>query len=141
MILCDVNVLVYAFREDAAEHRRFRQWLENTIDAPEAFGIAELVLSAFVRVVTNPRIFREPAPLAAALEFRSFLREQPNAAIVAPGGRHWEIFTELCRKAKARGDLVADAYLAALAIESACEWITTDRDYGRFPGLRWRHPF
>lgn len=59
---------------------------------------------------------------------------------MSPGERHWEIFTRLCRSARARGNLVPDAYLAALAIESGTEWITTDRDYARFPGLRWRHP-
>lgn len=141
MILTDVNVLVYAFREDAADHRRFRAWLETLVADPDAFALAEIVLSGFVRVVTHPRIFQPPAPLDSALEFCSFLRDQPNAVVVAPGVRHWEIFTDLCTRAKARGDLVADAFLAALAIESGCEWITTDRDYSRFPGLRWRTPF
>ena len=60
--------------------------------------------------------------------------------IVAPGPRHWRLFTDLCRVAGAKGAIVADAYLAALAIESGSDWITTDRDYARFPGLRWRHP-
>ena len=68
------------------------------------------------------------------------LRSKPNAVPVAPGERHWTIFERLCGTAGARGDLVPDAYFAALAIESGSEWITTDRDYSRFPGLRWRHP-
>ena len=141
MILSDVNVLIYAHREDAADHRRFRRWLEDVIAGPEAFGVADLVLSGFLRVVTHPRIFDPPTPLPAAIEFCDFVRDQPNAVIVAPGDRHWQIFTDLCTRARVRGDLVADAFLAALAIESGCEWITTDRDYSRFPGLRWRHPF
>jgi hypothetical protein len=60
---------------------------------------------------------------------------------VTPGSRHWTLFLDLCRKAGAKGNLVSDAYHAALAIESGCEWITTDRDFARFPGLRWRTPF
>lgn len=141
MILSDVNVLIYAHREDAADHRRFRRWLEDVIASQEAFGVADLVLSGFIRVVTHPRIFNPPTPLPDAVEFCDFVRNQPNAVTIAPGDRHWQIFTDLCSRGRVRGDLVADAFLAALAIESGCEWITTDRDYSRFPGLRWRHPF
>lgn len=141
MILTDVNVLLYAHREDAADHSRFRHWLESVIASPEAFGVADVVLSAFLRVATHPRIFHPPTPLARALEFCELIRNQPNAVLVSPGERHWDIFTTLLARARAEGDLVADAFLAALAIESGCEWITTDRDYSRFPGLRWRHPF
>ncbi len=90
--------------------------------------------------MTHPRIFSPPSPLRAALGFVAALRSHPHAVPIAPGERHWEIFLDLCQRAEARGSLVADAYLAALAIESGCEWITTDRDYSRFPGLRWRHP-
>ncbi|CUS38768.1 putative enzyme [Candidatus Nitrospira nitrificans] len=75
------------------------------------------------------------------MEFAVSVREHPNAVTLTPGERHWEIFQRLCREANAKGNLVADAYLAALAIETGAEWITTDRDYARFPGLRWRHPF
>ena len=141
MILTDVNVLIYAHREEAADHARFRAWIEKVIAGPEAFGVADLVLSGFVRVVTHPRIFHPPTPLPRALEFCNFLRDQPNAVMIVPGERHWEIFTDLCSRARAGGNLVSDAYFAALAIESGCEWITMDRDYSRFPGLRWRHPF
>ena len=141
VILADVNIFINAYRDDAADHRRFRSWLESVLSRPEPFGISELVISSFVRVVTHPRIFQGATPLHEALQFSRFLLEQPNAILVRPGDRHWQIFTDLCDRANARGDLVADAYLAALAIESNCEWITTDRDFARFPGLRWRHPF
>jgi hypothetical protein len=79
-------------------------------------------------------------PLAGALDFSETLRAAPSAVRVEPGGRHWQIFTDLCRQAEARGSLVPDAWLATLAIESGSEWITTDRDYARLPGLRWWHP-
>jgi toxin-antitoxin system PIN domain toxin len=119
---------------------RPRLWLEAAVTGDEALGVSELVLSGFVRVATHPRVFSPPAPVGDALAFAGALRGQPNAVIVAPGQRHWEIFERLCRTAEARGNLVPDAYLAALAIESGCEWITTDRDFSRFSGLRWRHP-
>ncbi len=133
-------MLVYAFKEGAPDHDRFREWLDGAIDSDEPLGLSDLVLSGFVRVATHPRIFAPPASIADALAFASALRAQPNTVIVMPGERHWDIFDRLCRDAGARGSLVADAYHAALAIESGCEWITTDRDFSRFPGLRWRHP-
>lgn len=140
MVLIDVNVLVYAHRRDAHNHRAYRRWLEKCIGSDQAYGMAELVLGGFLRIVTHPRIFRFPTSIADALRFASELRDQPNCVIVTPGPRHWEIFGNLCLAAGAKGNLVPDAYLAALAIESGSEWITTDRDYSRFPGLRWRHP-
>lgn len=76
--------------------------------------------------------------MADALAFAAQLREPPNCVPVAPGPRHWEIFRRLCTESGVKGNLVPDAYLAALAIESGCEWVTTDRDFGRFTGLRWR---
>jgi uncharacterized protein len=141
VILTDVNILLYAHREDAADHRRFRDWLEDVVASPEAFGVCDLVLSGFLRVVTHPKIFHPPTSLRQAQEFCEFLRDSPNAVVITPGQRHWKIFTDFCERAQAKGDLVSDAFLAALAVESGCEWITTDRDFSRFPGLRWRHPF
>lgn len=140
MILCDVNVLVYAFQTDLDRHDDYRKWLEDVVTADSAFGLSELVLSSFLRIVTHPRIFSPPTPLTAGLEFVTALREQPNAVIISPGERHWQIFTHLCENVEAKGNLIQDAYLAALAIESGSEWITTDRDYTRFPGLNMRHP-
>lgn len=140
MRLADVNVLVYAFREDAPGHSSYRGWLETELSSEEAFGVSNQVLSGFLRVVTHPRVFHPPTPLAAALEFATAFRDRPNAEPIAPGPRHWDIFTRLCREADARGNLIPDAWLAALAIESGCEFVTTDRDYARFAGLRWRHP-
>ena len=140
VILLDVNVLVYSHRSDANEHKRYRAWLESILEAQASYALADLVLSGFLRIVTHPRIFREPTPLAACLAFVSAIRDRENCVVVQPGERHWDIFARLCRETHAKGNLIADAYLAALAIESGSEWITTDRDYARFPGLRWRHP-
>ena len=140
MVLADVNVLVYAHREDTEHHLACRSWLEATINGEERYGVSELVLSGFVRITTHPKVFASPSPLMVALEFAEQVREQPGAMLIEPGERHWSIFRRLCVEAKAKGNLVPDAYFAALAIEGGCEWITTDRDYSRFPGLRWRSP-
>jgi len=140
VILPDVNVLVYAFREDAPQHERYRAWLRARVAGPEGFGLSELVLSGMLRVLTHPRIFTPPTPVGRALGYADSLRNQPNIVLVQPGPRHWEIFSGLCARVDAKGNLIAAAYLAALAIEHGCEWITTDRDFARFPGLRWRHP-
>jgi toxin-antitoxin system PIN domain toxin len=140
MVLCDVNVLIYATELRSPNHAEYRRWLDALIHSDAQYGVAELVLSSFLRIVTNPRIHKRPMDLAKALEFVTALREPSNCVIISPGPRHWDIFVDLCNRVNARGNLVPDAYLAALAIESGSEWITTDRDYARFPGLRWRHP-
>lgn len=141
MILPDVNVLLYAFRTDSADHARYREWLEKAVNGPEAFGISSQVLSAVVRISTHPRIYNRPSRLTDALAFCNAVTTQDHCQPVQPGARHWSIFEDLCRSANTTGNLVQDAWLAALAIESGSEWITTDRDFARFEGLRWRTPF
>lgn len=140
MLLPDVNVLVYAHREDSAHHAVCGRRLEATMAGEERYAVAELVLGGFLRVVTHPKIFNAPSSRRDALTFAEQVREQPNALLVEPGERHWTILRRRCLKAKARGNLVPDAYLAAPAVENGCEWITTDRDFSRFPGLKWRSP-
>ena len=140
MILVDVNVLVYAHREDAPRHHEYRQWLEEVINSNAAYGMSDLVLSGFLRIVTHPKIFRPPSSTMQALSFAREVRHRSNCVSVDPGPRHFEIFTGLCERIGARGNLIPDAFLAALAIESGSEWITTDRDFAKFPSLRWRHP-
>ncbi len=140
MVLSDVNVLVYAHRRDALRHAEFRRWVEEMIDGDQAYGVSSAVLAGFVRVVTHPRVFDPPSTIEDALAFAGQVRGQPNCIPVEPGERHWEIFERLCRAVAAKGGLAYDTHLAALAIEHGCEWITTDRDFSRFKGLRWRHP-
>jgi len=140
VILPDVNVLVCSFNEDAPDHESYSRWLAETVGGPAAFGMSELVLSAVVRIATNPRILERPAPVDRALDFTAALLAAPACVRVLPGPRHWSIFSSLCLMAGARGGGVTDAYLAALAIESGSEWITADRGFARFPGLSWRHP-
>lgn len=140
MVLPDVNVLVYAHREETADHAACRDWLEGTVNGDEAYAMSDIVLSGFIRVVTHPKVFKHPSRGADAFAFAEQLRRQPGCVRVEPGPRHWDVFRRLCVESGAKGNLVPDAYLAALAIESGCEWISTDRDFSRFKGLRWRHP-
>lgn len=140
MILPDVNVLVQAFRADTGDHLLCHNWLEELIHGDSRYGIAPQVLSGVIRVATHPKVFARPSPLEETMNFCNVLLEQPHCAVIQPGERHWSIFCRLCTGADARGNLVPDAWFAALAIESGCEWITLDRDYSRFPGLRWRLP-
>lgn len=141
MKLCDVNVLVYAHRPDSIpDAESYKNWLEKTVAAQSAFGISETMLSGFVRIVTNPRIFKDATPPEIAIEFCESLRRRENAVILSPQKRHWEIFSDLVTGLPAKGKLVADAWHAALAIEHDCTWISTDSDFVRFKGLRWEHP-
>ena len=139
MVLPDVNVLVYAYRSDSPRHRECLQWLDGTVNADEAYAMSDMVLNGFVRVVTHPMVFRQPSPVGDALAFADQVRSNPNCVRISPGDRHWDIFRRLCAEHRVRGNLVPDAYLA-LAIESGCEWVSTDRDFGRFKGLRWSEP-
>lgn len=140
MILCDVNVLVYAHKEGSPRHAEYRTWLTERLVADEAFGVSDLVLSSFLRVVTHPRIFDPPSGWGVARDFADAIRASANAVPVSPGERHWGIFRRQTDEAGAVGNALPDAYLAAMAIESGAEWITADRGFARYPGLRWRHP-
>lgn len=140
MILPDVNILVYAHRRDSEDHGSYRDWLESIINGDSAYGISDLIISGFMRIVTHPRIFKKPSSLKDAVTFANQLRDQPNRVPITPGAAHWSIFIRLCSEVGAKGNLIPDAFYAALAIEHGCEWITTDGDFARFTGLKWRHP-
>jgi hypothetical protein len=114
--------------------------LQDVVDGDARFGISPLALAAVVRVTTNRRAYPTPSTLHDAFRFSDYLLGQPHCQIVEPGERHWDIFRRLCIETQTRGPIVTDAWYAALAIESGCEWITLDRDFARFPGLRWRLP-
>ncbi len=140
MILPDVNVLIYAFRPDSPRHVVGRAWLEGVVTGDARFGLSPLALNAVVRVTTDPRVFRPPSSIDEAFGFCEELLGQPHCQIVEPGERHWSIFKRLCIETATRGLHVTDAWFAALAIEWGCEWITFDRDFARFPGLKWLVP-
>jgi toxin-antitoxin system PIN domain toxin len=140
MILPDVSVLVGAFRADAPRHAELLVWLESAVGGPEGFAVSDAVLGGTVRILTHPRVFIAPTPLGTALDLVAQLRSYPDVTVLAPGPHHWEIVDRLCREADARGNLVADAQHAALAIEHGATWISLDRDFARFSALRRRSP-
>jgi toxin-antitoxin system PIN domain toxin len=141
MFAPDVNVLIYAHREDEATHRAYRTWLERLVDGGDPFGLSVLVAVGFVRIVTNRKIFKEPTTLEVALAAIDQLASHPRCRILAPGADHYDRVAELCRRSKATGKLVADAQHAALAMAEGATWITRDGDFARFAayGLRWEH--
>jgi toxin-antitoxin system PIN domain toxin len=140
MILPDVNVLIYAFRQDVLQHALCRDWLAGVVTGDARFGVSPLALSAVVRVTTDPRAYNPPSAIEEAFGFCEDILGQSHCQIVDPGERHWDIFKRLCIETNTRGSRVTDAFFAALAIEWGCEWITFDRDFARFPGLKWQVP-
>jgi len=140
MFLMDVNVLVYAHREDTPNHLAYREWLEFIINGNVAYGYSELVLSGFLRVVTHPRVFETPSSLSSAVRFVTQIKEGNHAVCLAPGPMHWKIFLQRLEQIDAKGNDIPDAYHATLAMEWNCEWVTTDKGFKRFKGLKVRHP-
>lgn len=136
----DVNILVYAHREESPSHSRYAEWLRELATGPEPFALSELVMHGFVRVVTNPRIFAPATTMQQAFRFLDALMARPTCTVLRPGPGHWTIFRALCHDSAIRSKVAADAVHAALAIETGCEWITADTDFVRFaPKLRWQH--
>jgi uncharacterized protein len=141
MLMPDVNVLVYAHREDEAWHAAYAAWLNRLINGPEPFALSVLVAVGFVRIVTNQRIFEDPTPLPVALAAIEHMTAHPRCRVVHPTAHHFHDVARLCRAAHSEGKHVADAQHAALAISSGCTWVTRDGDFARFEpdGLRWKH--
>ena len=140
MLIADVNVFVYAHRANAPEHDRCRTWLTEALRGTEPFGVSGLVLAGFVRIVTNHRVYTDPTSPETAIEFCARMLAAPASVSVDPGARHWEIFAQLVLGSQARANVVPDAYLAALAIENRATFVTRDRGFLRFPGLRMLDP-
>ena len=140
MILPDVNVLIYAFRTDTPQHSICNPWLNGVIASGANFAISLLALCVVARITTDRRIYDTPSTLEEVFKFSDYLIQQPHCQLIEPGERHWRIFRDLSLSTDTRGRRVSDTWYAALAIEHGCEWITFDRDYARFPGLKWRTP-
>jgi uncharacterized protein len=110
------------------------------VNSNTAYGFSELVLSGFIRVVTHPKVFETPSSLEVAIAFAQQFRTVEHAVCLAPGRTHWDLFLQCAQSISAQGNDVPDAYHAALALEWDCDWVTTDKRYRRFKGLRVRHP-
>lgn len=133
----DVNVLVNAFRADAAHHALFRAWLDGALAGSSRVGFSELVLSGTLRILTHPKIFRPVTPPHTALAFVDALLAQPASVSLRPGLGHWHIFREIVATLDVTGNRIPDAYHAALAMEHDCEWVTLDRGFSVYPDLEF----
>lgn len=140
MILVDANLLLYAYHPKAEQHEASRIWLEAALSGSQLVRFAWLSLWAFLRISTNRRVFERPLTTTEAEAAVASWLAQPQAGILDPGERHWEILRKLMRDGQTAGPLIIDAALAALAIEHGATLHTTDRDFSRFPGLKWTNP-
>ncbi len=140
MKLLDVNVILAAHRTDHPDYGLARPWLQGLLERGEPFSVVDMVAGSFLRIATNRRVFALPTPVGAAFEYLRTLRAEPGHMRLLPGSRHLEIMERLCVRADAAGDLVADAQLAAIAVEHAAELVSFDRDFARFDELVWRVP-
>lgn len=140
MILIDVNLLVYAVFADSVRHDVAREWLDATLGGTETVALPWAVLAGFVRVSTNPRATSNPLTVDEAIVYLDEWLALPIVQVIGPTRRHREEFARMLRGAKATGNLVSDAQLAALAIEHGCTLVSTDDDFLKFPGLRWFNP-
>jgi toxin-antitoxin system PIN domain toxin len=138
--LLDVNVVLAAHRDDHPDFEPARKWLDQTIAAGTPFAVVDLVAGAFLRIATNRRIFSIPTPVNEAFAYLNALRAQPAHVMLAPGPGHLALLEQLCASAEASGDLIADAQLAVIALEHACELVSFDRDFARFSELNWSRP-
>lgn len=137
MLLPDVNVCLLAFRPDAAPNGpAVRDWLEDAVNGQEGLAVSDLVLSAVIRLATNPRVFTEPATPAEALAFAHAVRTGPACVPARPSSRHWPLFVELVRIHRLRGNDIPDAWYAALALDCGATLVTLDRGFARFERLR-----
>jgi toxin-antitoxin system PIN domain toxin len=140
MILLDANLLIYAINKDSALHGKARSWLEATISGLDTVGFSWNVLLAFLRLTTRPGLFRNPLSIETALALVTAWLDQPGVTLIQAGPRHLAILRQLLLPLGTGGNLTSDAHLAALAIEHGAELCSSDTDFARFPGLKWKNP-
>jgi toxin-antitoxin system PIN domain toxin len=132
MILPDLNILLYAYDADSPFHAGAKKWLEDALSGSEPVALSWHTIIGFLRIGTNPRVFQKPLSIAEAIEIVEEWLACPAVKIAQPTTRHWEILQDMLQTAQAAGNLISDAHLAALAIETGASLVTTDKDFGRF---------
>jgi len=140
VIVIDANILLYAYAADSDKHAKARAWVEEVFSGASPVGLPWQTVSAFMRIVTNPRLTGKRFTPAEVVEIVDEWVNQPNVRLLGPGDDHWNFLRQMMVDGQARGPLVTDAQLAALTIEYGGVLHTTDRDFSRFPGLRWKNP-
>jgi toxin-antitoxin system PIN domain toxin len=136
----DLNLLIYAVDRSTPDHEVAVAWWNRLLSGSETVGLAWTVMLGFVRLTTSPRIVDAPLAPSAALDYLDRWLGHPVTTVVAPTDRHARVLRDLLARTGTGGNLVSDAHLAALAIEHGAELCSADRDFGRFPGLRWSNP-
>jgi toxin-antitoxin system PIN domain toxin len=136
----DANILLYAYDADSEKHDKARAWVEEVFSSASPVGLPWQTVSAFLRIVTNPKLTGNRFTTAEAIEIVQQWIEQPNLRLLGPGENHWDILRQMIADGQARGPMITDAQLAALTLEYGGVLHTTDRDFSRFPGLRWKNP-
>jgi toxin-antitoxin system PIN domain toxin len=140
MIVVDVNLLLYAYDGRATPHEQARLWWQSVISGPELIGLPWQTIHGFLRISTNTRISGNQVSMESSLTLVEQWMNLPHVRVLTPGERHWSILRRMLLEGQARGPMVTDAQLAALTIEYGGVLHTTDRDFARFPGLRWVNP-
>jgi toxin-antitoxin system PIN domain toxin len=140
VIVVDANLLIYAYDLDSAHHKKSLSWLEELLSGVEAVGLPWQSVSAFLRVITNRRLPGMRVSLEQAVQVVDEWLQQPNVQVLVPPDQHWSVLRQMILEGRASGPLVSDAEIAAITIEQGAVLHTTDRDFARFPGLRWKNP-
>ena len=140
MILPDANLLLYAEDSLSRDHEKSRRWWDEVLSGSDTVNLCWPVINAFIRIATNARLHERPLLLEEAVARVSSWMEQPCVRVIGPTELHWTIFQKQMRESAATANLVSDAHLAALAIEHASTLYSTDRDFARFPSLKWKNP-
>jgi uncharacterized protein len=140
VILLDANLLIYAYDSEATPHRKARSWLELRFSGAENVGLSWITILAFMRITTSRRYESSPMTTEEAASIVNDWVKHPNVILTSPTEQHWRILSDLLPKSQARGPLIMDAHLAALAIEHGATLCTNDRDFMRFPGLKVEFP-
>jgi len=140
VIVLDANILLYAYDAASDQHAKARAWLEKVLSGTDPVGLPWQTVTAFLRIVTNPRLSGKRFTPAEVIDVVDQWVDQPNVRLLGPGDQHWSFLRQTIIEGQARGPLITDAQLAALTIEYGGVLYTTDRDFARFPGLRWQNP-
>jgi uncharacterized protein len=140
MIVLDANLLLYAYDSRSEKHEQARKWVEQVFSNGAMLGLPWQTVAAFIRITTNPRIPGERFSLDEVVRLVDQWLELPNVKLLAPGDQHWAMLRKLLIAGQARGPLATDAQLAALTMEHGGVLHTTDRDFARFPELKWTNP-
>ena len=140
MILVDANLLLYAEDSRSEPHEAARTWWDEQLSGSDSVALCWPVLTAFIRIGTNPRLHQRPLTLKEAIERVQSWLDQPCVRLIQTTDQHWSLYQQMLRAGNASGNLVSDAHLAALAVEHNCVLHSTDTDFARFRGLKWKNP-